>query len=297
MVVMKDENPNGLSPPPMFQPEGGESRKDPALYAPNGGQLITRNLNAGSSHPNPWRPPTWYETMKPDFYNHLNLTTWLQPALIKQQMEFEKTDLSEKLTWYGIRAGFLGNMWASWDILTKTSSQQLTPWGKVARWGYLVTPYVAMSTSYICTHHIINKMVKKPNEPWIYAASWVPAAAIWGGYKRSLGSFVRCNVYTIPVLVAIKLMFDSGFGLSSPIFQRLLLDPSGSSHIMTVNDPVYGFAKGTSRMPNKWQTAENPTWPVRNYDTEFRGREWELEPSWKKHLPEEDRNKGPATGL
>jgi len=291
------ENPNGLSPPPLFQPGGGEERKDPALFAPNGGQLITRNLNANSTHPNPWRPPTWYECNWFDFLPHLNLTTWLQPAMIKQDMEFEKTDLTEKLTWYGIRAGLFGSIFAHLDLVHRPSSQALTLPGKIARFSYLVTPYVAMSTTYICTHHIINKMVKKPNEPWIYGASWLPAAAIWGGYKRSVGSFVRCNVFFIPSLMIIKTMFDCGVGFNTPIWHDILSDPTALSDAAFSNDPLTGSAKATSRWANAWQGADNPQRPVRNFDKEKWEKEWELEPSWKKHLPEEDRNKGPATGL
>jgi len=289
------DNPNGVSPPPLFPKK--EGRSDPALYAPNGGQLITRNLNADSTHPNPWRPPTWFECAVPDFRPDLNLTTWMQPALIKQDLWFEQKELSEKLTWYGIRAGLLGNVFATWDLLTRPSSQALTIPGKVARWGYLVSPYVAMSTSFIATHHLLNKNSKKPNEPWIYGASWLPSSAIWGAYKRSVGSFVRSTALGVPLLMLIKKCFDMGVGFNSLAFKAYNEETYGHGMSSTANDPRHGFAKTRYDWANNWQSMENPQWPVRNFDKDFWEKEWELEPSWKKHLPAEDRNKGPATGL
>lgn len=271
-----------------------EDRKDPAMYAPNGGLLWVKNLNADSTHPNPWRPPTIFEAAFPCFLNDMNLTTWNQPTLVKRELAFEKDGLSEKLRWYGIKSAALGNIFAVWDLAVLNSSQALPPLGKLARWAYLVTPWVGMSTTYVATHHILNKMVKKPNEPWIYAASWLSPATIWGAYKRSFGSFVR--VACIGGFFGYSMKALSNYGIFAGEITMDGLNRDGSCN-NPINDPLRGFAKGQGSWANRWMGGDNPSFPLRNYDEEFHGRKWQLEPSWKKHLPEEDRNKGPPTGL
>lgn len=269
-------------------------RKDPALYAPNGSILLVKNLNAESVHPNPWRPPTFFEAHVPTFSNYHNLTTWLQPTLHKNELAFENDGLTERLQWYGVRSIAFGNVFAIWDLTMVKNSKALPPLGKVARWAYLVSPYLAMSTTFIGTHHLINKMVSKPNEnkPWVYAASMFSPAAVWGTYKRSLGSFIRLWAVGGFFIWTFKAMNE--VGLAPAWAGAWIRDGTNESPI---NNPLEGFAKQTSRWANRWMGGDNPSYPQRNFDESFHEKTWQIEPSWKKHIPEEDKNKGPRTGL
>lgn len=270
-----------------------EDRKDPAWYAPNGGMLYAKNLNANSTHPNPWRPSTIFEANMPAYENKLNLLTWNQPVFKAQKVQYEDDGLGEKLAYYNLKAVVMGNVFAIWDLNIVKTSKALPFMGKVARWGYIVSPWVAMCTTWITTHHCINKMVKKPNEPWIYGISWFSPAVVWGTYKMSFGSFGRVFFVGGVAHATYKAMMDAGLG-GGDVHRYVNVDGSGLS---TMNDPVHGTAKQSSRWANWWQGGDQPSRPLRNFDEEWYHSKWQIEPSWKKHIPEEDRNKGPPTGL
>jgi len=279
---------------PLFDPSPIPEGVDPAMYAPNGGILLVKNLNHNSTHPNAWRPPTWFENQAPGYWNHMNLTTWRQPTFLKTEIHFEKDGLGEKLQYYGFRSILLGNIFALYDINMYAASKALTPMGKLARWAYVVSPYVAMTTCYIGTHHCLNKLVSKENQnkPWVYGASVFSPAAIWGTYKYSFGSFVRFWAIGAFSISTIKTFVDLGL---APLWMNAW--QKDFSQQSPMNNPLEGFAKQTGKWANRWMGGDQPTWPVRNFDEEFNEKKWQIEPSWKKHVPEEDREKGPRTGL
>lgn len=270
---------------------------DKTWYAPNGGKLYSRNLNADSTHPNAWRPPTLYEKAFPGHYETLNLLTWLQPTMQKTEITFEKNTLAENIRTYGVKAIALGNIVAVTDLMLVKSSIALTPMGKVARWAYIVSPWVAMSTSYVATQHIINKAFPKDeNRPWTYGAAWISPAAVWGTYKRCWGASMRVFFVGGFITFAAKSLLDNGifvFGPKSSFFGSWFDSRGGSDNAFSSNDPVAGTAKESSRNPLWWEGEDVPAWPVRKFDKQFMDKDFDLEPSWKKHLPPEDRNKGP----
>jgi len=272
---------------------------DKSWFAPNGGKLSSRNLNADSTHPNAWRPPTMFESVIPGDFQSLNLLTWLQPTMQKSEITFEKNTLAENIRTYGIKAIALGNIVAVFDLTQVKSSAALTPMGKVARWAYIVSPWVAMSTSYVATQHIINKAFPQhENKPWTYGAAWISPAAVWGTYKRCWGAPMRVFFVGGFLTYAFKYLMDNGIFVFGPksSFMGSWFETEANSNAFGASDPVAGTAKENSRNPLWWQGGDVPAWPVRKYDKQLVDRDFDLEPSWKKHLPPEDRNKGPATG-
>jgi len=275
---------------------------DRAWYAPNGGKMESRNLNADSTHPNPWRPATIWEGNMPGAVTDLNLATWTQPTLQKNEIRFDSNTLGENIRSFGVKGLAIGNFIAVYDLANVKSSKALSIPGKMARWCYVVSPWLAMSTSYAATHHIANKLFPQhENKPGLYASSIITPAMIWGAYKRNWGSGVRFFFCGGILTYAVKYLFDNGLAYygrngANESAMSLATDPFGPAAIVSPNDPYHGTARESSKWPNWWQGEDQPAWPVRKYDKELLDKNFDWEPSWKKHLPPEDRNKGPATG-
>ena len=80
-----------------------------SFYAPNGGELVVKNLNVNSTHPNPWRPPTKFEMGCLADNWSMGLNTMTQPTLIPQTPEFERKSLIHNLAIWGSKGFLIGN--------------------------------------------------------------------------------------------------------------------------------------------------------------------------------------------
>jgi len=288
--------------PDLFPSHGAAARQgeglDSSWYAPNGGKLFSRNLNHDSTHPNPWRPPTIFEATLPGRMDFMNLETWTQPTFVKTQMGFENTDLTEKLRSYGIRGILVGNVFGVHDIMFIESSKKLTPMGKFARWAYVLSPWPAMALTYIGSHHMINMKASEKNATWTYGAAAIPTAGIWGAYKRAWGPGIRVALLFGGAAMLVKEVYNSGLMdlryVSAP-YKRLVGARDTEDLETPANDPSMGFAKPTSRFAEAWKGKDTPVYPIRGYDEEKWGQKWDVEPSWKKHLPDEEKNRGPQS--
>jgi len=270
---------------------------DKAWYAPNGGKLFTRNLNADSAHPNPWRPPTLWEMNIPGNISDFNLGTWTQPTLTKQELTMEHSDLGDNMKSMVLKGIAAGNFIAAHDLIFVKSSMALSPMGKVARWCYLVSPWVAMSTSFVATQHLINKAYPQERyKPWTFGVSMLAPSLIWGTYKRSLGSTVRVALVGGAVAYVFKYMFEEGIALGSKPGLSAAWRNWDNSSMLPHNNPFYGTATEENPWPNWWKGQDRPAWVTRKFDKQLLDRETDLEPSWMKHIPPEDRNKGPPVG-
>jgi len=288
--------------PDLFPSHGAAARKaeglDAAYYAPNGGRLFSRNLNHDSTHPNPWRPPTIFEATLPGRSDFMNLEQWTQPTFVKTQMGFENTELTEKLRYYGTRGILLGNVFGVHDVCFIESSKKLTAMGKFARWAYVLSPWPAMALTYVGSHHMINMKASEKNATWTYGAAAIPTAGIWGAYKRAWGPGIRVAILGGLAAMIIKELHENGLmdtRMSSRTDSRMVGYTDKEDLVSPANDPSMGFAKPTSRFAEAWKSKDVPVYPIRGYDEERAEQKWDIEPSWKKHLPDEEKNRGPQS--
>jgi len=264
---------------------------DKEWYAPNGGKLAFKNLNAKSEHPNPWRPPTLWETHLKFGVSDMHLTTFTQPVMKKQAIEFEEVGLARNLQKWGIFGLKCGTTHYLFDI---ASLKETLPRKQLfGRWAYMCTPWIGMTTSFAATHEVMNMMSAEKNQKWMYFADAIPAGIIWGVFNRSFPSGFRMAFFSGFIAFTYKLAMDSGFGFGQ-VSSRLLKYGMYDNEV-PYSDPINKDAKSTFHKPNSWKYSDQPMWPSRNFDEEYRGYQNVIEPSWKKHLPEEDRNKGPPT--
>jgi len=264
---------------------------DKEWYAPNGGKFTYKNLNAKSEHPNPWRPATLWESQIRLGVTPMNLTTFTQPTMRRQTIDFEEAGLARNLQ----KASFLGfRLGTTYAVLNIALIKESLPVRQVfGRWAYLASPFVAMTTSYVAIHEVCNMMSAEKNQKWMYFADGLPAGFIWGVFKRSFPAGFRMGFFTGLTGLLIKSGMDMGLGFGQASYRAIQYDETDK--MVPFNDPVHRDAKTSFRTPNSWKKSDRPTWPVRNHDEDYRGYENVIEPSWKKHIPEEDRNKGPPT--
>lgn len=264
---------------------------DKEWYAANGGKFTYKNLNAKSEHPNPWRPATLWESHIRMGVSDMHLTTNYQPVMKRQSIEFEDAGLARNLQKSSILGFKIGSTYA---ILNIATLKETLPAKQVfGRWAYLASPFVAMTTSYCAIHEVYNMMSKEKNQKWMYFADAIPGAMIWGVFKRSFASGLRAGFYTGLLGLTVKTSLDMGIGFGQASSRFLRYDNTDGS--TPYNDPIHNDAKPSFLKPNSWKKSDVPVWPLRNHDEEYRGYKSVIEPSWKKHLPEEDRNKGPPT--
>jgi len=264
---------------------------DKEWFAPNGGAFSHKNLNAKSEHPNPWRPPTIWESWLKFGNSDMHLTTFNQPVLKSQRIEFEEVGLTknlQKFAIFGLKAG------TTHALLDVAKVKETLPMRQIfGRWAYITCPWLAMTTSYVAIHQVYNMMSEEKNQKWMYFADALPSGFIWGIFKRNFGSGFRMAFFGGILGLTYKLAMDTGFGFGQ-VFSRAL-QYSILDNTTPFADPVNNDAKGSFNKPNYWKNSDVPTWPTRNHDEEWRGYQNVIEPSWKKHLPVEDRNKGPPT--
>jgi len=251
-----------------------------------------KNLNAASDHPNPWRPYTLFESGFPMAGTDMRLNTYTQPVLKSKEIEFEEVGLVRNLQKWAVYGFKLGTTHLLFDHL---SNPHLTGFKPVlARWAYICTPWVGMTTSYVATYQFFNMMSKEKHQPWMYFASAGPAGVIWGIFKRSFTSGFRMGAFSGAAALAYKGMMDVGWGIG-PYTERFMRYGGSDEHRIPWNDPLHNNAKEVNKRPNTWKQSDTQVWPIRNFDEGYRDYQNVIEPGWKKHLPEEDRNKGPPT--
>jgi len=258
---------------------------DKLWQAPNGSALIQKNLNVDSDHPNPWRPPTHWEVALGWGSSDLRLTTNWQPVMKSNAIEFEEIGLARNLQEAAILGVKFGSTHAAVDIINVTKLWD--PKQALARWAYLTSPYVGMFTTYVASYNTLNMFSKEKNQPWMYFASAIPMGCVWGIFKRSFGSGFRVSTFFGATAVSYKWMMDMGIGIGPHLGSALKFYDADQS--VPVNDPVNRTAREVTKRPNTWKQGDRPLW--RNFDD----TEGNIEPGWKQHLPEEDRNKGPPT--
>jgi len=263
---------------------------DKAWYTPNGGKLCVKNLNADSEHPNPWRPFSIWEASLPFGMSDMFLTTNTQPAMKKCEIEFEEVGLARNLQKFAVMGFKLGTTHLIFDWMSNINLVGYKP--IAARWAYICTPWVGMTTSYAATFQFLNMTSKEKNQPWMYFASAGPAGVIWGIFKRRFTSGFRMGAFSGFGALVYKYCMDTGIGIG-PYTQLQM--KYGLNTWVPWNDPVHKEAKEVYKRPNEWKNSDKQVWPMRNFDEEYRGYKNVIEPGWKKHVPEEDRNKGPPT--
>jgi len=264
-----------------------ESTYDKTWYAANGSKLVTKNLNADSDHPNPWRPRNAWEVHVPSVMNDMRITERGQPTMNSIEMEFETAGLARNLFYWGKLGLKFGTTHSILDIMNVSRIPMTNPMGIIGRWAYISTPWVGMFTAAPATFHLLNEMNEKKNQDWMYWASAAPSGAIWGVFRRSFG--VGCLVAATGGLIGYCYKKGHEYNMFGPMQSLLKYDMPDIE--IRWNDPLNNEALPVQKVPNYWMTGDKPMWPVRNPNEE------PIEPSWKKHLPPEDRNKGPPTGL
>lgn len=280
---LPDSRPNGII----------MSSVDKLWFAPNGGKLIEKNLNADSDHPNPWRPPTYWEAGMIVGYSDMRITTNTQPAMKSQNIEFEEIGLARNLQQSAILGLKFGSSHAAVDIINVTKLTD--PKQVLGRWAYLTTPYVGMFTTYVAAYYTLNMMSKEKNQRWMYFSSAIPMGCVWGVFKRNFFSGFRVAGFMGTLMWTYKVMMDNGVGIGRQLETALRYYDADIS--VPWVDPAHKDAREVTKRPNTWKQADRPVWPMRNLDKEYSGYDGNIEPGWKQHLPEEDRNKGPPTGL
>jgi len=263
---------------------------DKTWYAPNGGKLCWKNLNADSDHPNPWRPLTIFEGGFPMGQSDMFLNTFTQPVLKGKEIEFEEVGLARNLQKFAVFGFKLGTTHTIFDWM---STIHLNGYKQVAaRWAYICTPWIGMTTSYAATFQVLNMMSKEKNQTWMYFVSALPAGGIWGIFKRRFSSGFRMGVFAGLTACLYKGSMDLGFGIGP--YTLAWMKPGDIANI-PYNDPLRKEAKEVFKRPLEWKNSDTQVWPMRNFDEDYRGYKNVIEPGWKKHVPEEDRNKGPPT--
>lgn len=247
-----------------------------------------RNLNAHSTHPNPWRPPNVYESNWAQ-YSPLFIRTNLQPKYKPNKdttISLKPYESMAQWGWIGLKYGSWWTVVDIWHLNPTTCPRQM-----LARWAYIAPVYAFLPSSYIASREILSQVARDKDCLWPYLAATVPTSAIWGLYKGSLGNFARFLSFAFPLAYLYKryhqneLLFKTRDDTDA-IMAEVILN-SNEAPLTGDDDPERGWAKRRSDLANHWRIFLGST-PITGAN--------EIEPTWKKFLSEEDQKKGPQLG-
>lgn len=175
----------------------------------------------------------------------------------------------------------LGTVHAAGDILMVNQIEGFR--AQFARYIYVCAPWPMMTTGFIASYHLLSQKLGRDKYYTNYLAATVPAA-VWGLYK---GTFYNAPLITF-VLGTAGVIFKADKNIGG---MTSWIDKDRS--ITYVYDWDTRSIKATNRFPNSWKKGDQ--WPL--YPRREMTEAGLLEPSWHKHVSEEERTRGPPTGL
>jgi len=249
------------------------------------------NLNKDSTHPNPWYPPNQYQRMVGFAvpYKIFNGPLY-QPEALKKPLRnwLEEDDLISSCWWAAQKSFLFGCAAAANDILVVNSID--TTGARIARFCYVVPPYVAMGISFVCAREALGNMSKEKNASWTYPAACIAPGAIYGITRNNFGRGIRFTLFS--AVLAAMWKWNSDYGGMLNIGVLAGQDTyTGQSDWYTDID----HGKNKYKEMNAWGQGWRG-WPFRIED---RSNWWtpREEPDWKKHVSPEEAERGPPTNL
>ncbi|XP_040574911.1 uncharacterized protein [Lepeophtheirus salmonis] len=205
-------------------------------------------LNGNSSHPNPWTPPTEYESFMgfhhtPRIYRGYPKDMSVGPPLPSRWVDGA---LGYRLVIAARDGTCIGLMAAVWDRYI--IARQATASSTAARALYLTAPAIAASISFTASRELFTRFSKDPYSPFTTAASSAVAGSVLGIAYKS----IRLGVYasgaialsTIATIYHGRLGYH-GFAPPEHGLQKRLDNPM-SFFIWNDKDPFYRLFQGKS---------------------------------------------------
>lgn len=194
------------------------------------------NLNADSTHPNPWKPRNVWE--RHTFYYNPYKIFRGNPTDVKPLYNpISQDPFWSTLGLAAYRGVLVGSGLAITDIMFISQIQGLR--AQLARYLFVMPPYAAMPISYIATREVMQNFFG--DTATVYFWSMVAPASIYGAFRNSIGSGVRLFMLTAWFPAAYKLNNDLG-GLFHSYDDHVRLQHSQPS-TWKINFPFKPFAK------------------------------------------------------
>jgi len=173
----------------------GDDRKS-AGWGQLNGKPIYKNLNADSTHPRPWRPPTDFDVLK-RFYDPYPIFTHMGPQYFKRSHNWVEDDPFMSNLYWASKKGFgIGIVLAFFDHTLYSRLQGAKQ--QFLRASYITLPVMSMFVSYISLREFSANMLerfttKKRDSAWTYSiAALGPTAVVLGAARMTIpaGFFV-----------------------------------------------------------------------------------------------------------
>jgi len=163
-----------------------------AGWAGLGGKPVYVNLNANSTHPRPWRPPTdWEHVMR--WYDPYKINQDDSPQYFRRTHNWVEDDPFFKNVYWAAKKGFGFGLVAAFLDHTLYSRLQ-GPRAQMLRAAYVTLPIMAMPISYISLREFSANMIekftnKKRDSNWTYSiAALGPTGIVMGVAKKNFAT-------------------------------------------------------------------------------------------------------------
>merc|ERR1712165_113209 len=173
------------------------------------------NLNADSTHPRPWRPPTDWDVMK-RAYDPYQIYTRDQQQYFEKKRNWLQEDPALTNMYYAARKGLgFGLLFAALDHVSFSRQQG---WKSQAmRAAYITVPIQSMFVSYVALRelsaNVMQSYGKNRNSNWTYVAAGMgPGTILMYWHRRPGGAGALLGVMTAMGGILQKEYSDMGRG-------------------------------------------------------------------------------------
>lgn len=247
-----------------------------------------QNFNKHSTHPNPWKPPGYYECAF-GIYHPFRLYANSLPVHRRNYEFLQDEPLSQNLqrgAYVGLKFG-LANAAYDMVLINKITEPRLI----LSRTAYLSAPWIASITGYIGARHLLsNTFAKDPkNDYWPYVAAGFVPAMIRGAFTKSFAVFMRTSTFCCTIAYFYTNWAFHNYG--GPEFMAIPYEYEAEQDKirLTYNDPINKWARVSTRDPEKLLKQPETS----NFLKRIVYDETKLEPGWKKWISEEELKRSP----